>query len=262
MSDLRVQLDPLNPGQFYACCGLLELAGLDRGPVISRFEQETARPRIAWFQMHDVPQEFLGDALNMLRGALSTLFFDPDCEASISPATLQFGNHLLELDWWLDEFRNNKPHPLRCWAGNVTTSKLFEDLLPPIPSNVSGTEVFARSGLTKSKFGVDPRAAWNSLDFGYSPDAHDAKTTVFAAVEILAAVGLQTFRPVVQRKGRTASYNLWTCELPLCVARNAANSPWDGLPHAAYQFSIGSRGQSYKYFRFGEPVNKERSDES
>ncbi|HET6936000.1 MAG TPA: hypothetical protein VFI72_14260 [Candidatus Angelobacter sp.] len=262
MSDLRVQLDPLNPGQFYACCGLLELAGLDRGPVLSRFEQERGRPRLACFQLRGISAGFLSEALGLLRDAASTLSFDQDCEASISPATLRFGSHALELDWWLDEFRE-KPRPLKCWAGQVTTRKLFEELLPLLERDVSCDDLFQRSRFTKSKFGVDPRAAWNARDYGYSPNEHGLDSKTFVAVEVLAALGLQTFRPVVQPRGRTARYHLWTCELPLGVARNAANAPWDGLPHLAYQFSIGSRGQSYKYFRFSEPaVNKETSDES
>lgn len=86
-------------------------------------------------------------------------------------------------------------------------------------------------------------------------------SATFIAVEVLAAIGLQTFRPRLER--RTARYHLWMGELPLCVARNAALAPWSGLPHAAYQFSIGSRGQSYKFFRFGEPaIDKESSHES
>jgi CRISPR-associated protein Csx14 len=255
-------LDPLNPGQFYACCGLLELAGLDRGPVISRFEQAPGRPRVAWFYLRETSDAFLSKALEILRDAPSTLSFDPDCEASISPATLQFGAHRLELDWWLDEFRE-RPKSLKCWAGQVTTRKLLEELLPLLETDGSGENLFQRSRPTKAKFGVDPRAAWNARDYGYSPNEHGLDSETFVAVEVLAALGLQTFRPVVQRRGRTARYHLWTCELPLCVARNAANAPWGGLPHAAYQFSIGFRGQSYKYFRFGEPaVSKERSDES
>jgi CRISPR-associated protein Csx14 len=255
--DLRVQLDPLNPGQFYACCGLLELAALAHGPVVSRFEPEPGRPRVSWFCLHDVPSDFLGEALEQLRGAASSVSFDDDFEAGISPTTLIFGNHALELDWWLDKFRE-RPVPLKCWAGQVTTRKLFEELLGLLDGETSGSAVFQRSRLTKSKFGVDPRAAWNARDCGYSPNEHGTDSSTFVAVEVFAAIGLQTFWPVVQRRNRTALYHLWTAGLPVCVARSASKAPWDGLPHHAFQFSIASRGQSYKYFRFGQAAKQTR----
>ena len=260
VGELRVQLDPLNPGQFYACCGVLELAGLEHRDVISRFELEAGRPRVAWFHLVGVSDVFLGETLGRLRDAASSLSFAEGFEAGISPATLAFGRHALELDWWLDEFRE-KPTPLKCWAGQVTTRKLFEELLPLLDCDADGEDLLQRSRLTKSKFGVDPRAAWNARDFGYSPNEHGKDSATFIAVEVLAAIGLQTFRPRLER--RRARYHLWTRELPVCVARNAANAVWNGLPSSAYQFSIGSRGQSYKFFRFGEPaVEKERGDES
>lgn len=260
VSDLRIQLDPLNPGQFYACCGLLELAGLERGPVVSHFEQEPGRPRAAWFHLRDVSDGFLSETLGLLRGAASSLIFDENCEASISPAILRFGEHEVELDWWLDAFRE-KPTRLKCWAGQVTTRKLFEELLALLDSDASGTDLFQRSRLTKSKFGVDPRAAWNARDFGYSPNEHGVDSETFVAVEVLAAIALQTFRPTVPGRRRTTLYHLWTAELPLCVARNAANVAWEGLPHDAFQFSIGSRGQSYKFFRFAEAARQEEKDD-
>ncbi len=255
MSDLRVQLDPLNPGQFYACCGLLELVALEHGPVMSRFETEPRYPRVSWFHLQGVPPEFLAAALERLRAAASSISFHPRFEASISPATLRLGAHTLELDWWLDEFRE-KPAPVKCWAGQVTTRKLFEELLSLLDNASSGSDLFERSRLTKSKFGVDPRAAWNARDCGYSPNEHGTDSATFTAVEVLAAIGLQTFRPAVQRRNRTSLYSLWTAPLPVCVARSAAGVPWDGLPHRRFQFSIGSRGQSYKYFRFGQAPEK------
>jgi CRISPR-associated protein Csx14 len=260
VSDLRVQLDPLNPGHFYACCGLLELAALEHGPVISRFELEPRRPRVSWFCMHDIPSNFLSDALEQLRSA--ALSFDSRFEASINPTTVMFGNHALELDWWLDEFRE-KPSPVKCWAGQVTTRKLFEELLGLLEISSSGSDLFQKSRLTKSKFGVDPRAAWNARDCGYSPNEHGTDSATFTAVEVLASIGLQTFRPVIERRNRPVRYHLWTSSLPVCVARTASRAPWDGLPHDALQFLIASRGQSYKYFRFSEAAKqKRRKDES
>ena len=199
----------------------------------------------------DLPANFLPDTLEQLQQAVSSLSFDPGSEPGISPATLCFGEHKIELDWWLDEFRE-KPAPVKCWAGQVTTRKLFEELLALLEISSSGSDLFQRSQLTKSKFGVDPRAAWNTRDCGYSPNEHGTDSATFIAVEVLAAIGLQTFRPSVRRRNKPVLYHLWNASLPVCLSRTASAAAWDGLPHRALQFSIASRGQSYKYFRFGE----------
>lgn len=251
MSEVRIQLDPLNPGQFYACCGLLELASLNLKGVISHFEPEAGRPRVSWFCLQgDLPTNFLPKILQQLQQAVPSLSFEPGFEPGISPAAFRFGERKIEIDWWLDEFRE-KPAPMKCWAGQVTTRKLLEELLSLLDISSSGTDLFQRSQLTKSKFGVDPRAAWNARDCGYSPNEHGTDSATFIAVEVLAAIGLQTFRPYVRRR-KPVFYHLWSASLPVCLARTASAAPWDGLPHRALQFSIASRGQSYKYFRFGE----------
>lgn len=255
VSEVRIRLDPLNPGQFYACCGFLELAALDRRDVLSAFEAQPGQPRTAWLNVSGTCDTFLCDCLERLRNAV--LSFDKKFEASISPAILRLGSREIELDWWLDEFRE-QASPIKCWAGQVTTKGLFEELLSLLDNSSSGLDLFQKSQLTKSKFGVDPRAAWNARDYGYSPNEHGTDSATFVGVEALAAVGLQSFRPSVRRKTRQAAYHLWNAKLPVCLARTASFAPWDGLPHRSFQFSIASRGQSYKYFKFAQPATRER----
>lgn len=187
--ELRIQLDPLNPGQFYACCGLLELAGLDCPDVLSRFELEPGRPRVSWFCVDsNAPADFLPKILDQLRAA--KVSFSRDFEPSISPAKISFAQHEIELDWWLNEFRDkDKPAPVKCWAGQVTTRGLLTELLALLDRSSSGSDLFHTSQLTKSKFAVDPRAAWNARDCGYSPNAHGTDSATFTAVEVLAAIG-------------------------------------------------------------------------
>ncbi|HEX4773718.1 MAG TPA: hypothetical protein VH351_22995 [Bryobacteraceae bacterium] len=249
MSELKIRLDPLNPGQVYACCGLAELAACHNPGVLSRFESTPGRPRLSSFYLHGVPATFLADTLSELRNQAKSLTFDNNVEPGVSPVTVSFADRRLTFDWWLDQFRD-KAVPLKCWAGQVTTRKLFEELLGLLDNSSTGSDLFEKSQLTKSKFGVDPRAAWNARDYGYSPNEHGKDSATFIAVEVLAAIGLQTFRPEVKK--RIAHYCLWHCDLPLCLARTASVSPWDGLLHRKLQFSIASRGQSYKYFKFSE----------
>jgi CRISPR-associated protein Csb3 len=178
---------------------------------------------------------------------------DDGLENTILPAVIPYGPTTLELDWWLDEFRA-KAIELKCWAGQVTTRNLFTELLPLLDPACEADTLFESARMTKAKFGVDPRSAWNALSFGFSPNEHSMDAATYPAVEILAAVGLQTFRPEVTRRdgARRVRYALWESPLPAMVARQAFRSPWDGLRARTHEFTIASRGQSYKYFTFAK----------
>jgi len=244
VSELRVRMDPLNPGQFFACCGLFELIDLDEPGVLAWFHLDSGRPRTAEFIMECSVR--LDELLTRLRSKEPELL-EARVEGSILPAMIRYGGRQLILDWWLNEFRD-KAVNIKCWAGRVTTRILFHELLPLVDGSSSGGDIFERARMTKSKFGVDPRSAWNALDFGFSPDKHKKDAKTFPAVEILASIGLQSFRPA--RRGNL-SYSLWRVPLPAIVTRQVFRSPWAGLPCRTYTFSILPRG-SYKYFTFGK----------
>jgi CRISPR-associated protein Csb3 len=46
-SNLQIRLDPLNPGQFFACCGLFELLNQQEPGLLSHFVVDPRRPRVA-----------------------------------------------------------------------------------------------------------------------------------------------------------------------------------------------------------------------
>jgi CRISPR-associated protein Csb3 len=139
----------------------------------------------------------------------------------------------------------------------VTTQKLFDDLLRRIEPASGPGGLMTAAAMSKSKFGVDPRSAWNALDFGFSPDIQKKDAATYPAVEMLAAIGLQGFRPKAERR-ESVTFHLWMIPLPLAVARMGAVAAWEGLPRFDYQFSISKRGQSYKYFALAE--FKQRKD--
>ena len=247
MSELRVRMDPLNPGQFFACCGLFELIDMDEPGVLASFRLDAGRPRVAEFILECSVR--LEELLTPLKSAQPD-FPDEMIEASIRPATIPYGGRQIVLDWWLNEFRD-KAVNLKCWAGQVTTRNLFCGLLPLVDAGASVDDIFERAHMSKAKFGLDPRSAWSALNFGFSPNEHDADAATFASVEILAAIGLQGFRPDAARR-EGVPYAVWQEPLPAVVARQAFRAPWPGLPHRSFAFSIAKRGQSYKYFTFGK----------
>ena len=250
MAELRIPLDPLNPGQFFACCGLFELA-TNNGEARAYFEADEATPRRAHFIVHESAN--IRDVLQAVRDANPTPLADRG-EDSTRPILLTINGKEVVLDWWLDFFGEGTTS-LKCWAGQVTTRKLFDDLPPLIDPDCEPCRLMTAAAMTKSKLGIDPRSAWNALDFGFSPDAHNKDAATYPAVEVLGAIGLQGFRPYPDRRDNIA-YHLWAAPLPLTVARLAAVDAWEGLPRCSYEFSIAKRGQSYKYFKLAKFIER------
>jgi CRISPR-associated protein Csx14 len=250
---LRVRLDPTNPGQFFACCGLLELISHMRPDAVAHFETDPRAPRAAWFTATgNGADAALTPVLTRLREATLTFPQTKGVEPSVNPAWMEVGGQRLVLDWWLNEFYTKNSN-LKCWAGQVTTRNLLEELIAKLDAPWDGESLFERARMTKAKFGLDPRSAWNALDFGFSPNEHGTDAATFPEVEVLAAVGLQYFRPDSSNRGNVR-YALWRKPLPCSIARLAFRSPWSGLPAESYRFEIRKRGQSYKYFTFAVRV--------
>ncbi len=248
MTELRIPLDPLNPGHFFACCGLFDLLGCGRPMVRGHFDCDEATPRRAHFILTSADRIDLAGLLESVRsGSYEVL---PHDQKAIQAVAVNLNGHRLVLDWWLDTFQE-ETSPLKCWAGQVTTGKLFADLPSLIDATVGPDALFCSPALTRSKFGIDPRSAWNALDFGFSPDKHNRDSATYPIVELLGAMGLQGFRPDTTDR-RSVEYRLWSVPLHAAVARLAAISGWPGLPGFGYRFSIAKRGQSYKFFTFAK----------
>lgn len=255
MNEVRIRLDPRNPGQFWACCGLLELMGRRREQIRSRFEIRTDSPRSGEFVMEECEEAEILQVLADLRHAEYEAAVDGYEETAIQPVRAKIGGLELELDWWLDEYRS-KATQLKCWGGQVTSLGLYQSLQKLLAGDPRIGEMFWASEQTKSKFGVDPRSAWNALDFGYSPNEHNQDAATYPMVEVLAAYGLQGFRPPSDT--RTIAYSAWLVPLATSVARLAAFVPWDGLARVTYGFEIEKRGQGYKSFALAEAKGEKR----
>lgn len=244
--ELRIPMDPNNPAQFYACGGLLELFELLGKPVISQFELDRRRPRSAVFVISGANRQDLENLLYQVASADYEPLTDCPAEESVKPVRATLAAGTVDLDWWLDEF-HQEPTTLKCWAGQVKSGQLFAELPPLIRATVEPSELFFSAQASKKKFGIDPRSAWNALDFGYSPNEQGQDAATFPAVETFAAFGLQSFRPFPTRN-RQAEYSLWRQPLPRLAALQASLDPWDGADVWTFRFEIAKRGQSYKYF--------------
>ena len=117
-----------------------------------------------------------------------------------------------------------------------------------------GKEVLAFRLPMSGRFGLDPRSAWNALDFGSSPNTQNRDAYTYPAAEMLAAIGLQGFRPTANGR-RSFSYRMWEQPLPLVPARAAVAGALICVSRE-YAFEVKRRSGSYRCFTLAQPINQ------
>jgi CRISPR-associated protein Csb3 len=269
---IRIHVDPTNPGQFFACCGLLELA--DR---LWRFAE-------GWFEngaFHIRTEDASASLSKLLESARSIRLSEHDGASAdqdedkeeedledetgslaiVSPISIR-------LDWWED--KSIKP-----WAGSMKANKIFlamchaidplcadpfdqggvvfDPQLSPSPGKKQGAKAKKRE-----PFYFDARrgaSAW-SIDVGFSTDALKISTTAHPVVEALCFTGLQRCRPKPTETRRVFDYYAWRTPLPISIVPAAVSGLiGDG---DRYRFTIPFRTdkEMHKAFMPATPIRR------
>lgn len=245
--DVTLDVDLRNPGQFFACCGVLELASrLWPGSEGWFAGDRTVAFRVATHGGHDDP---LGEIVRALceREPLVALADDHErqAQADRKPVViLPFG---LRLDWWLDSYRGDgDKSELKVWAGQQTPTRNLSGLRESWRKIVTSDprRLFSQRCPSTGRFGFDPSASWESLDVGFSPDEQGVPVQTSPATEILAAIGLQRCRPRrVENKSRWFVYRAWMDPMEITVVPAAVAGAGRAL--AAYEFAVVMRNAQY-----------------
>ena len=206
---IKIDVDPTNPGQFFACCGLLELADRLTGKAEGWFEKG----------------EFVINAETNLETLTQKIVDAPlgarDKTDKASPLSL--GEPFrIRMDWW--KARERGADGLKTWAGTMDGFRIAQAMQKSILPTQSGlTELFdfgvvcynPNDGKKAEPFYFDARRGPNahSRDVGFSPNdlstALGMKTIAHPAVEFLCLVGLQRARPVPLQQARHYRYHTW-----------------------------------------------------
>jgi CRISPR-associated protein Csx14 len=250
MSSFSVDVDLTNPGQFFACCGLLELAHRLWPGAEGWFESEAGAFRIAGCPTGDA--DGLQRCVAALREAKLVAETDRG-DQTLSPVrVVPKGGNGLTLDWWINQA--GKKTELKLWAGNQTSIQILRTLQHAV-SRINGTRLdgslLSMTVPLTGRLGVDPRSAWNALDVGFSPNAQQLEVLTCPGTEFLAAVGLERFRPTMDAAGFT--YFVWTVGLTARVARAACAGLVPAGKALGYRFEIVRRG-SYRGFDFARRI--------
>ncbi len=245
--NITVNVDLTNPGQFFACCGLLELA--DRlWPGAE-----------GWF----AGSEFCIQAAGMLPELWSAVIkakleaLDPADETA-SP--MRLGTPFdLTLDWWKDEHAGGRR--LKVWAGSMRGVRIAQAMKAAIIHVGKPNRPFDHAAVVydpdNSRKKVEPfyfdgRRGWNAqpIDIGFSPDSLKMTSAAYPAVEFLSLVGLQRFRPSPTDHRRVFVYRTWRAPLSPCLAAVAASGLTLLVTGANYRFENAFRTDQKKHKAF------------
>jgi CRISPR-associated protein Csb3 len=238
---IRLGVDLTNPGQFFGCCGVFELAQRLWPHATAHFEGTQ-------FVVSD------GDLKELVVKTRSARLevVDPANQTS-SPLRLAEPFDL-RLDWWRVE------RGLKTWAGRMSVDRIATSLQQDLLSTLSngffddGHVITGADGKKVEPYYFDSRRGANALplDVGFSSDELSLETVAFSATEFFTLVGLQRFRPA-EVKLRVYRYRAWRAPLPARLAALAAANVLPGV-WPLFQFESVFRTDQRKHKAFAPAV--------
>ena len=180
------------------------------------------------------------------------------------PFTLTFPRTVLRIDWWRDEVTLPEKgssetcvkSSLKTCAGNQSPQQIaYDQLLPAlrIVMKASSGGWFSSRMPLSGRFGFDHTAAVEAIDAGWSPDKLQLAVATSPAVELLAMIGLQRFRPAASRGHCEYAYSTWCSPATAVIAALKTSYVISDAEATRFTFRIGSRG-NYRYFGAATPM--------
>jgi len=271
----QVPVDLLNPGQVFACLGLMEMTEVLCGPCEGEFACHGRDPMAEFrFRADDEPLaavlDFLcetelcalaprGSRLVAKEPGITTqvradAFFPspaPDSPSAL-PIRLNHGGASVSVEHWADgSTRDN----VKFWAGagGYSGAALARDALEAIRGLSEERWVEARRAPfdigvpMSSSFRFDWRRDYVPLDLGFSINEHSGtiQSTGYPFVELLAAIGLEFARPVrVSPRSKLAyRYGVWHVPLPTLLARPVLGGASPGVQIRRFRLRLDWPGQ-------------------
>jgi hypothetical protein len=258
MSAISVAVDPANPGQFFACCGLLELA--DRlWPGAEGWFGDNAR------SFHIAGAGTLPQLVEAIASAELSIV-KPDDKTS-SPFVIGTPFRPLSVDWWETDLTGAKD--LKIWAGTMESHGIAHAMQKAIEKESRfqqpdlfdvGMVVKTPGEPTKKKepYYYDARRAPNahSRDIGFAPNDLGMTSTAYPAVELLCVIGLQVARPVPTKERRVYDYFTWPVAIPsnLLLAASTGFMTFSGTRAFRFENWFRTGQKKHKAFRYAVPL--------
>jgi CRISPR-associated protein Csb3 len=255
----RIRVDPSNPGQVFACLGLLEVASLIKYPAIGRFDWNRQQTHAFFELISDADIDRILSEVKSAevtdpeeRGPLWEMInesAEEDAEpvglgagerSQTAPVQLKGPSWILVLDAWLEPDTRVTNRMFKTWAGRVGSVQLIKNLknaLKPVP-NVS--EIFEQN-IPMRPVGYDCRSAVSPDDLGYFYNKV-SDVAVYPIVDLFALIGLNHARPTILGN-RNFEYCTWGLLLPPEGARAAITGAIPWLITSKWRAEVKSRGR-------------------
>lgn len=274
---MTVAVDPTNPGQFFACCGLLELADRLWPGAEGWFADDGREFRIACtgtlrelldalVTCHQTntmtaDQHARSEELSELSVAKrkSTGVEDEykELEKLLREAPIVLGDPFpITVDWFIDDSAGGSR--FKTWAGQQGVLKIADAMKKALSGTEWRNEKCLSFSISKCglpfNFDSDLGGQGGAIDVGFSfdPLAGSALTriepTARPALELLAFVGLQRFRPAEISGENRFLYTAWSRPLPIEVAAPAACGALPMVGANRYEFRLLYRTKYLKSF--------------
>lgn len=250
---MRINVDLTNPGQFFGCCGVFELAQRLWPDATAHFEG-------GCFSVSE------GDLRDLVtRVAEATLVNLVEKDRSASP--MQLGPPFdFRLDWWKPGAGDTSLKP---WAGTMLASRIALAMQRDLPRTLEcgffddGHVVIGSDDKKVEPYYFDGRRGASALplDIGFSSDALSLESVAFPATEFFTLVGLQRFRPKSLRL-RVFRYRAWHASLPITLAALAVAGilPVSG-PVFQFENAFRTDQRKHKAFSPAVPMNGDDGNE-
>ena len=269
---ITVNVDITNPGQFFACCGLLELADRLWPGAEGWFRHHTFRvscdgslhellDALAMNRPREVTRlEYNGLEIKPIIAALCFSWGSPTASSLTLGCLDQDPKRpRCPLCDRQSTMERSGPASRRRLAYGVRSVKFCcrscqqSHLMTCKTSSISGC-------FQKGRFGFDPGSAWNALDAGFSPNEQNMLVASSPAVELLAAIGIQRFRPIVSKDCESFAYSTWSQPLAPAVAAAAMCGAISSDRSVLLNAPVVTRGQ-YAALGVSFPICEGASDE-
>lgn len=227
MAESSIPVDLLNPGQVFACIGLLEATDILQGTAMAAFDwsngqetrfrvatagEEPPVERVMRFLEHaEVVTRVPAQSPNIERwkaswGATPEVelpghsfpFPDPDSPATLPVLLRDDNGNEIALDYWGDATRRDN---VKFWAGagGKPGAAIVTEALTIGRGKLrqNATNPFSLSGPQNRSFRFDWRRDYIPVQDGFSPNSHGRSIQMvgFPLVEVLAAIGATNARP-------------------------------------------------------------------
>jgi len=237
-----VETDLYNPGQFFACCGLLYCADRLLTGAVACFKGD----KFVLQADEPDPAHAVMERLKDCAGSVVSDADDVDSPVRIDdvPVRLDFWNHL-----------DDRP-TVKLFAGRIQSKKPIERwarYLQECHKKVDGLSAWTDFTVTSLPSGIDAATRWTAQDVGFSLNEQGMKEIrTYPLVEFFAHIGLQSYCWLEVERGRH-KYHTWGVPLPMLIAAPVAAGTIPSLVSGCFEFGIEPSG-SNKTFNMSRGV--------